>query len=291
MENELKITFRQKNPTTCPVCHHEFYREELFTGRGRLIAGDLTDELRRTYQENSKFGTIYPLIYTLTVCPDCYYTSYQEDFSAPIKDVKTNLLENKEERKNRINQLFPNINFDDDRTLIHGAASYILSVTCYSFFDKRYAPTLKKAFSSIRASWVLQDLTEETKDHKFGYIRDIFYKKSAYFYQLAVEYSQTGKEIIDNVKNYGPDIDKNFGYDGMLYMASLLNYKMGFLQKDPEIQAEIYIKSKRTISKLFGLGKASKDKPTAILDMAKDLFTQINDRLKGLEEVLGRSIS
>ena len=64
MEETKKISFRQKNPVVCPVCKNEFYREEMFTGSGRLIAEKLTDELRRLYKESQKFGKIYPLVYT-----------------------------------------------------------------------------------------------------------------------------------------------------------------------------------------------------------------------------------
>jgi hypothetical protein len=38
MEDKKKISFRQKKFTVCPVCSFEFYREELFSGGGRLIA-------------------------------------------------------------------------------------------------------------------------------------------------------------------------------------------------------------------------------------------------------------
>jgi len=51
-----RVSFRQKNPTKCPVCSNEFYREEMLTGGGRLIAGKITDELRRLYEKNEKWG-------------------------------------------------------------------------------------------------------------------------------------------------------------------------------------------------------------------------------------------
>ncbi|MDH4129052.1 MAG: DUF2225 domain-containing protein [Spirochaetota bacterium] len=291
LEKEIKTTFRHKNLTECPICRGEFYREELLSGRGRLIAGNLTEELRREYQENKKFGILYPLIYTVIVCPLCFYAAYSDDFPLPIKDVKSRLEVNTVERTERIKTIFPQLDFNDDRTLEHGVASYILAVTCYSFFDKKYAPSLKKAISAIRACWTLEDLAKETGNEVYTNIKDIFYHKASIFYKNAVEYSQTGKEYLEGVKHYGPDIDKNFGYDGMLYMASLLNFKRGFLEEDPEKRAETYIKSKRVISKLFGIGKASKDKPTAILDMARDLFEQINNQLKELSEQLGKQFS
>ncbi len=289
-EKEIKITFRHKSPTGCPICRTEFHREELFSGRGRLIAGELTQELRRLYQENKKYGPINPLIYAITVCPECFYASSPEDFSAPIKDVKSRLQDNTEHRVNRIHSLFPNLDFNENRELPHGVASYLLAVTCYSFFEKKYAPSLKRAISSIRAVWTLEDLAHEKGDSKAEYLKGIFYHKSAHFYHQAVEYSQKGEELIDGVRHYGPDVDKNFGYDGMLYMACLLNSRLGDEEADLEKQAKSYIKAKRIVSKLFGSGKASKEKPTAILDMARDVFREINEKLKNLEQELGRKL-
>ena len=40
----LSITFYAKQNAVCPACGKEFPREELLSGGGRLIAGDLTDE-------------------------------------------------------------------------------------------------------------------------------------------------------------------------------------------------------------------------------------------------------
>ena len=83
MDKELKLSYRQKNPSICPICSFEFHREELFSGGGRLIAGKLTDELRRNFEVSKKFGKVYPLAYLLTVCPSCYYSAYSKDFETP----------------------------------------------------------------------------------------------------------------------------------------------------------------------------------------------------------------
>ena len=54
MAEELKISYFEKNPRTCPVCNKEFYHEMLLTGGGRLIAGNLRDDLRRTYEKDKQ---------------------------------------------------------------------------------------------------------------------------------------------------------------------------------------------------------------------------------------------
>ena len=56
------ITFFSKNSITCPVCNNEFRREDMRTGRGRLIAGSLTKELRRLYEPTEKYGEVNNLV-------------------------------------------------------------------------------------------------------------------------------------------------------------------------------------------------------------------------------------
>ena len=75
-----KTTFFSKNPIVCPVCETSFYKEDLLSGGGRLIAGELTEELHRTYEPSKKYGEVYPLVYAVLVCPSCLYAAYTQDF-------------------------------------------------------------------------------------------------------------------------------------------------------------------------------------------------------------------
>src|SRR3972149_2488327 len=86
-EKTKKITFFANQPTLCPICAEKFFREDLLSGGGRLIAGKLTDELRRLYDPSVKFGEINPLIYPVVACPACYYAVFPEDFSHLERDV------------------------------------------------------------------------------------------------------------------------------------------------------------------------------------------------------------
>ena len=88
-EDKKKVSFREKNATRCPVCSFEFNQEKMLTGGGRLIAGKLTDELRRLYEENKKAGKIYPLAYVIVVCPKCLYAAYPQDFSTILPEEIT----------------------------------------------------------------------------------------------------------------------------------------------------------------------------------------------------------
>src|SRR6056297_877053 len=74
------LTFFSKKPITCPVCDEQIFREEMRTGRGRQIAGNLTRELRRNYEESQQYGEVFPLIYPVTVCPNCHYATFDDDF-------------------------------------------------------------------------------------------------------------------------------------------------------------------------------------------------------------------
>ena len=74
------ISYRSKNKTNCPVCRFEFARENLHSGGGRLIAGKLTEELRRLYEVSKKFGRVYPLAYEVVTCPQCLYSAFANDF-------------------------------------------------------------------------------------------------------------------------------------------------------------------------------------------------------------------
>lgn len=277
---ELKVTFRQKKETSCPICNTGFLREELLTGRGRLIAGDITEELRRIYETSQKYGRIYPLIYAVVVCPRCFYASYPDDFDLPIRNMKEKLAQATPDRVNQIRKIFPMIDFTQDRNLEHGLASYILAVQSYESFDKKYAPTFKKALSSIRASWTASDLFTENEDPRWKKLKEFFYNKAAQYYWQSLNFAQSGQEIIDGIKHYGPDLDKNFGYEGMVYMASFLYSTMASLEMNPEKRIQNLAKSKQIISRLFGSGKSSREKPTVILDKIRDLYQHLNQQLK-----------
>ncbi len=279
-EGKKKISFRQKNPTECPVCSAEFHREELFSGGGRLIAGGLTDELRRKYQENKKYGKIYPLAYLVTVCPSCYYASYPKDFGDLSSEEIEKLRELTPARKNAINKYFGKIDFNSDRNLLLGAASYMLAVDCYILRDKKVAPTFKSAVSSIRAAWLFGDLAMEIPDRPYKKISVFFYKKAYNFYMKVIDYIQTGKEPAEAAGNMGPDSDKNWGYDGILYLTAILTVKIG--SKDPDIKKRIenFENSKRYLSRLFGIGKSSKSRPSELLDKTRDLYDKINEMLE-----------
>jgi uncharacterized protein (DUF2225 family) len=142
------------------------------------------------------------------------------------------------------------------------------------------APTFKNAVSSIRAAWLFNDLSDETGDDTFSKISLFFYKKAYDYYVRVVELVQTGGEPTDAAGNMGPDTDKNWGYDGILYITAILTVKIGAREKDLSKRIENFERCKRYLSRLFGMGKTSKSKPGELLDKTRDLYDKINEMLE-----------
>lgn len=280
MEENKRISFRQKNSTLCPVCRNEFYREEMFTGSGRLISDRITDELRRLYKESKKFGKIYPLSYLLNVCPNCLYTAYPKDFNDVTEQEILKLQEMRPARKNAVVKFFGQLDFNEDRNLMLGAASYMLAVDCYNFRRKNVGPTFKKGVSSIRAAWLFSDLADEYPDHPYKKLSQFFYKKAYEYYLKILDILQTGGEPADAAGNMGPDTDKNWGYEGILYVSAVLTIKYGTTEKDLEKRIANFNISKRYLSRLFGSGKSSKSVPTELLEKTRTLYDKINEMLE-----------
>ncbi|MDR1317966.1 MAG: DUF2225 domain-containing protein [Spirochaetales bacterium] len=281
MSEDKRLTFFSKNKSECPVCQAPFFKEDLLTGRGRMIAGSLTRDLRRLYEPSKKFGEIFPLIYTVTVCPRCYYAAFPEDFFQPPLEAVSGLEEAAEKREKSIEPLFGPLDFKEPRTLKEGAASYFLALTCYDHFTKEQSPTVKQAVCALRSAWIFCDLHRRLPADNYDYLALNFYRKARFFYAQAVEKEQTGMEGIGFMKNLGPDLEKNYGYDGVLYLYGLFEYLHGS-RKDRQKRAAALSRAKTTVAKIFGMGKASKNKPAVLLDRAKDLYTDIARELEKL---------
>lgn len=272
------LTFFSKTPITCPACDSAFYREELRTGRGRLNAGDLTRELRRTYVPSQKFGEVFPLIYPVTVCPACYYATFQADFLEIPPHIVERIRGEEQRRIADTRLLFDSLDFAAPRGLPEGCASYYLAAACYEHFPREFSPTFKRGLCCLRAAWVCNDLHRKRPDDNYDYLGRVFYRKARFFYAHAVALEQTGKETLSGAPNLGPDLDKNYGYDGVLYLTGLLEFQYG-PRKIPDKRRTALTRAKRTVARIFGMGKASKDKPAAILDNAREIYDEITKEL------------
>lgn len=283
------ITFFSTKSIECPVCQADVTIEKL---RGKRVnAGEYDDELRRQYTPTEKYGKVYPLIYSIVVCPECYYATFPSDFlklkGEKDGEIIKRLASYAETRKENVTKLLGEVpDFTTYRTLFHGAASYVFSTATYSFLPPNTAPTFKRGISSLRAAWLFDTLSKEYEEDapKYSYIRDTFYLKAEHYYNLAIEHEQKGAERLENVENMGPDTDNDYRYDGVKYISSILSYKLAFLEPNPEIRIKKYQKMKSTMGRLFGFGKTSKEKPGPILEKAKDLYDKIQASIKELEE-------
>lgn len=285
-----KISYFLKEATNCSVCSDQFHKEEMLSGRGRLIARDINNELRRNYDENPKFGKIYPSAYSLSVCPNCWHSAFSKDFNNVLPESVELLRSLSEYRKKVIQEIFaPSVvDFYEPRNLLSGAASYILGVMSYSFYPPQSSPTIKRGLLALRAAWLMEDLAKEFPDqkNKFFKVQEILYIKSKNYYNLAYELSLTNKERLEEV-NLGPDTDKNYGYDGFMYIQNYLNFKMAYQEEDIMKKAEIYKEIRRNISRIFGVGKSSKEKPGPLLDIVRNLYDDVSSYLNEIEESLG----
>ncbi len=278
-----RVTFFSKKETVCPVDGSSFYREEILTGRGRLIAGNLNNELRRLYEPSVKFGKVNPLVYAVTVCPGCYYAALAPDFEKVPESSLPELENGVETRVQAVQKILGEPDFHEPRDTLEGAASYLLALMSYDAFPKDFSPAIKQAVCALRAAWLFNDMHSESPMDNYDYLAKLFYRKSSFFYDLALQYEQKGKQSITDVQNLGPDLDQNYGYDGVLYLSSYLTLHYGPHQNE-EQRTQALRQAKTTVAKLFGMGKASKQKPGPLLDKARELYAQIAEKLGEYEE-------
>ena len=277
-EGELKITFLSKKEYKCPVCDTAFHKEELLSGGGRLNAGELTEELHRLYIPSAKYGPIYPIVYHAIVCPACWFASMENDFSVLPQENKKKAKDYSSERKKLTSLIFPDVNFRENRTLMDGAASQYLTLLCYDYYNKPTSPTIKQGLAALRCAWLLDELHVRYPQQHYDWLGVLFRKKAQYLYNEALSREQTGKETLSGMKAFGPDTDKNFSYEGMLYICAYLRYKFGPAHDANERKASLE-DARRTIAKLFGMGKSSKDKPGAFLEIARKLYDTLNNEI------------
>jgi uncharacterized protein (DUF2225 family) len=282
-EKELKLTFQSKEAFKCPVCSASFHREELLSGGGRLIAGALTDELHRMYEPSAKYGVVYPLVYQATVCPSCWFASYDTDFNSLPDKSRLPIADDRDARIADLQSIFPSADFSSPRTLAEGAASHYLVLRCYGFYPKEFSPTLKQAIASLRAAWLFDELHAAKNGENYDWLALLFKRKARFLYKEAVLREQTGKEPLSGIRNFGPDTDKNYAYEGALYLTALLELKYG-PREDPEKRHAAVEDAKRTIAKIFGLGKSSKAKPGPLLEKAREVYDNLNKELNETDD-------
>ena len=275
---QKKVSFTAKSSTFCPVCDREFNREELLSGGGRMNAGELTDELHRNYLSTEKYGDVYPLIYPVTVCPSCFYAAFMQDFESIPASVAKELKASTGDRKNLVKNIDPDIEFQQNRGVKEGIASYLLAMVCYEKQPKEKAPTFRQAVSSVRAGWLSMEYHKKIPNENWDYMAQIFYRKSAFYYNEVVDLEESGAEQASSLRNLGPDIDNNYGFDGVLYLAGLMEFKYGQRTNIYE-RGQKLKKARSIVARIVGMGKSSKSKPGPLLESSRDLHKKIKAEL------------
>ncbi|MDR0908192.1 MAG: DUF2225 domain-containing protein [Spirochaetaceae bacterium] len=273
-----ELSFIGKDEITCPACGGKFHREELRSGSGRLIAGALTDELHREYLPSNKFGEVYPLAYNATVCPQCWFASMDTDFEALPHEQAGKAYDDAKERKNSVSKIFPHVDFHENRNLISGAASHYLVMRCYDFFPVDFSPCAKQGIAALRAAWLIEDLDKKYPGQNYDWLAKLFKEKAQFFYSEGLRREESGEEKLNAIKSFGPDTDKNYGYEGFLYLTGLLLVKYAGSADKASRLAEM-AKVKSTIAKIFGMGEKSKGKPGPLLEHVRELYKSLNKEL------------
>jgi uncharacterized protein (DUF2225 family) len=131
----------------------------------------------------------------------------------------------------------------------------------------------------LRLAWLCGDLNTLCPGYNYDFVQKSFYNKALFLYQEALEYEQARKENFTNMGMLGPDVDKNYGYDGVIYLCGLLEYKYGQTE-NMGLRLKKLDASKRAIARLFGLGKSSKSKPGPLLELARTLYDALSKTLQ-----------
>jgi uncharacterized protein len=276
-EKERKITFFTKDAIRCPVCDASFHREELFSGR--VNADEMTDELHRTYTPLHAFGDVFPLVYEVDVCPSCFYAAFRPDFIPGGTKSAEVLRARIDKRIEDVQLAFSPLDYQTPRGLLEGAASYFLAISCYEHFAKEFSPTIKNAISSLRGAWLCNDLHGRSPSDNWDYLAGLFYRKARFFYRHALELEANGEEPYSMVRNLGPDTDKNFGHEGVLFMSAVLELKYG-PKDDPEARRRNLKQSKTAVARMFGFGKKNRAKPGPLLEKSRDLYDRLKTELQ-----------
>ncbi|NIZ18852.1 DUF2225 domain-containing protein [Entomospira culicis] len=290
MSDIPKVTYFAKNPLTCPICGHSVIKEELLSGSGRLIAGDLTDELHRKYEKTKKFGTIYPLTYVLPHCSSCHFTAFTPDWqNFKLKMSKQLLMHEQKRAYEMAESILGPLNFDEPRRLEEGIASYLIALFVYEQAAPEMIPIFKQALVTLRGAWLASYLAQEDpeKEETSQQLSAMLYRKAAFYYRYSCELEETTSQGFTKLSFQGPDQDNNFGFDGVLYLAGLLEFKYG-QRNNPEARLISLNSVKTIISKIVGSGKASKSKPKDILDLARSLYAAIKAEVESLEHELSK---
>lgn len=285
----MKNSYLVKEPLICPACRTSFQREEMLTGRGRLIAQNLQIDLRRTYSYKEDQEVVNPLFFNTATCPNCLTSLFHQDFAIVAqKPELIELLREKtlfrKEMLTSFKSIYP-LSFKKARNPFLGACSLALASETYQHIKyHRINSITKSALCALRASWLFSDsvLLFPKQETILKDISQKYYQKASLIFASALEL--VSEKQLESVTSFyfGPDLDNNYSFDGFIYIAIYLQYYHSHSLSKSE-KLNLYSKLKAYLSRAFGLGKASREKPSNIINLIRDLYTEINQTLESLE--------
>lgn len=277
--------FKKEEDVKCPACGTVINQEVMKTGSGRLDAGELDIDLHRNYLSTKQHGQVFPLLYLVWTCSKCYYTAFQFDFERQHKNTKARICKSsaKAARLKILDHLFSKMpNFNEQRGLTEGVAAYLLAVATYEQYDSHDSPTIRMAICMVRLAWLCKHIKEHSQEtEEINMLISMFYRKAFFLYDKALELTMKGVEEITNIRGLGPDFDKEYGYDGVIYMHAWLYVNHDILVDNGDDYKLAILKKLRTnLSKVFGFGKSSKEKPSSLMGVAKETYNTVKTELE-----------
>ena len=223
------ISFFRKDELICPSCEKDIPQEDIRTGSGRLDAGELRNDLHRLYISTKEHGSVYPIIYGIYTCNNCYYSLLKYDMGKlsqkSIENISTQ--DAVAERKESLKHLFKDIpDFSTNKTLVSAVAAYLLTVQTYNQCNVSDVPTIRMAICALRAAWLCGHIKDFCDDEFVDSLTSILYKKSLFLYNKAMDLALSGDEDLLST-TLGPDIDKDYRYDGVVYIQAWLLFHYG----------------------------------------------------------------
>lgn len=280
------MTFFTSTAIPCPVCDFNIHTEELRQGRSRINAGDLREDLFRNYIPEKDAGEVFPFLYLVGVCGNskCCFAAFWQDFKKiHKKNVEAlSTAEAKNARIDTLNLLYKSVpDFTRKRNLLTGFAAYILALETYNKFRENDAPSIRQAICSLRLAWLSRILSEHQYGDECTHLEKIFYKKALFFYTQALAKDAHGLEPLHAMTFLGPDADKDYGYDGVVYIRAWLELHYGDKSRALERQNTLHA-LRNSLSKVFGFGRSSKEKPSVLLNIARKTFESVEEEIATL---------
>ncbi len=96
----------------------------------------------------------------------------------------------------------------------------------------------------------------------------------------------SGAEPIEEFSHLlGPDTDKNWSFEGLIYLSSYLRYKcLQYRQTDRKEKIQSLTIARANVSRLHDYGRASHSRPALLVEFSRSLFDKLTKAQKQLEE-------